>query len=810
MSKRKYIEVILPFRLKGTFSYAVPEELSEKISIGMRVLVPFGKAHIYTAIVKSFRSEAPDFELRDILELLDEVPMISEKGLELWAWIAEYYMCSEGEVFAAATPKALNFSSDTILKIKSNFNLNLKDLKSASQALANNLLQNGDQKLKDLAKLIGARNIASGVKELEEKGALESYEQIHQIYKPRTIKILNLNFDPQSNLDEKVASLKGKKQKELLEFLISEKLDGAKDWVLKDVINSGYSRALINALIKKEMLKLEEVVVSRLDQQVSSSEIPNLSTEQEEAFSNIKSNFDKKPVQLLFGVTSSGKTEIYAQLIKAELEKGKQVLYLLPEIALAGQLQKRLQAYFGKDMLVYHSRMSNPEQFETWQAVRDQSAKLVLGTRSSIFLPFQELSLIIVDEEHDPSYKQSDPAPRYSTRDLAVFFSDFYGVKTLLGSATPSMESYYNALRNKYGMNVLTRRYGDWKMPEFVVDNMLEAYRKKQVKASFGPQLYHGIKEALEKNEQVILFQNRRGFSTHILCENCGHIPQCPNCDISLTYHKFTNKLSCHYCSHSRRVDSQCTKCSSPRIKTKGIGTEKLEEELYLLFPEAKLARMDLDTTRGKKAFQKIAEKMESGKIDILVGTQMLTKGFDFSNIGLAGVINADNLMFFPEFRSFERSFQMLTQVAGRAGRKSNKAKVVIQTYQPDNDVIKAVSARKTEAFLKSQLHERSSFYYPPYSRLIEVYVLHKVKKKLEIAAIELRKLSTFEAKVKLLGPEFEEVQRLRSFYRMRMILKFPSKDHSYVKSRLHEVMDQFSRTPSASGIRFNINVDPY
>lgn len=807
MSVQHFAEVILPFHLKGTFTYSVPEALLKEIATGKRVLVSFGKAHLYTGVIHELHDRQPEFRAKQIMEVLDEEALFDDAQRSLWDWVASYYLCSMGEVFQAASPSGLKISSNTILSLLPTLPDAPGTLSKTNQSLVNYLLQNGDTKVSKLSKDIGVKSLARSIKELKEAGFIQSYEKLQKSYTKKTEKVIKI--DPDS-IDLNEINARAKKQLETLEFLTNEYMEGVRVWRKKELekkLNIG--AAVIKALAEKSMIQLSEEKISRIPKYETKKEIPKLSSDQQKAYQEISSNWKDFGVQLLFGVTSSGKTEVYSKLIEDQLKQGKQVLYMLPEIGLTSQLVHRLSAYFGDKLAFFHSRLSDNEQVEIWEAVRKGEIKVVLGTRSSIFLRFKQLGLIIVDEEHDPSYKQQDPAPRYHARDLAAYLSSSRRIKVLLGTATPSAETYYNAKKGKYGLVKLQKRFGDWKMPQIIVADMKQEYHKKRNKGSLSKSLFEGIQNAIEKGEQVMLFQNRRGFSPYVQCDDCGDIPDCPNCDISLTYHKYKNRLNCHYCGFSTKISSSCRKCGSKKIKTKGIGTEKLEEELSILFPEARIARMDLDTTRGKRAFEKISSSMQKGETDILVGTQMLTKGFDFANIGLAGVINADNLMFFPDFRAFERSFQLLTQISGRAGRRSDKAKVIIQCFQTDTDVILRLKNNQVEEFMDSQLAERSAFNYPPYRRLIEVILMHRVNKELISAAQKLKKVCNFDPDVQILGPEFETVQRLRNWYRMKMIIKFSPGQHQQVKIDLLRTLNSFKQLTGTSSVRLLINVDP-
>ncbi len=807
MSAQHFAEVILPFHLKGSFTYAVPEAMLDTIAPGKRVLVSFGKAHLYTGVVHELHDRSPEFRAKQIMEILDEEPLFGEQERLLWGWIASYYLCSLGEVFQAACPSGLKFSSNTMLSLLPSLPDSPNSLGKTNQSLVNYLLQNGDTKVSKLSKEIGVKSLARSIKELKATGFIHSYEKLQRSYTKKTEKIIRIEPD---KIDLNLINSRARKQRETIEFLVNEHMQGVRVWRKKDLEKKlKIGSAVIKSLAEKSLIDLSEEKISRIPKYAIKKDIPELSADQQKAYKKINSNWKEHGVQLLFGVTSSGKTEVYSRLIEDHLKKEDQVLYMLPEIGLTSQLVHRLSAYFGDTLAFFHSRLSDNEQVEIWQAVRKGNIKVILGTRSSIFLPFKQLGLIIVDEEHDPSYKQQDPAPRYHARDLAAYLASSRNIRVLLGTATPSAESYYNAKNGKYALVRLQKRFGDWKMPQIHVADMKEEYHKKRNKGSLSKALFDGIQGSLEKGEQVMLFQNRRGFSPYVQCEDCGDIPDCPNCDISLTYHKYKNRLNCHYCGHSTEISSSCRKCGSKKIKTKGIGTEKLEEELSILFPDARIARMDLDTTRGKRAFEKISSSMQKGETDILVGTQMLTKGFDFANIGLAGVINADNLMFFPDFRAFERSFQLLTQISGRAGRRSDKAKVIIQCFQTDTDVILRLKNNQVDEFMDSQLAERSAFNYPPYRRLIEVILMHRVNKELVNAAHKLKKVCDFESNVQVLGPEFETVQRLRNWYRMKMIIKYNPAQHLQVKNDLLTTLDTFKQLSGTSSVRLLINVDP-
>ncbi len=672
----------------------------------MRIAVEFGKSKIYTALVYNIHNTAPvGYEAKDIYQILDEFPIVNQLQLKHWEWLANYYMCALGEVFRAALPSAFLLESETEIQLVAGFTN--EEILSDEEFLIFEALQHQSQlSIFKIIEILGKKNVFPIIKTLIEKSVIVVKEQIYEQYKPKLIKYIRLKapWDSNDKLSKLLEELsRAKKQRELIltYFQLQSLKKPIKATALQD--KAGTSNSVLKSLIDKEILEYYFIQKDRINFNGVSSEIKELTSHQQEAYKGIKTSFETKQVTLLKGVTSSGKTEIYAKLIKQLLEDGKQVLYLLPEIALTTQLIERLQYYFGEYLSVFHSKYSMNERVEVWNNVLEnkQKAQLILGARSSLFLPFSNLGFIIVDEEHEPSFKQYDPAPRYHARDAAIVLASQHKAKVLLGSATPSVETFYNAQQGKYGFVELNRRFGDVLLPEIELVDVKEKYRKKRMKGHFSDRLLEMIQDALDEKEQVILFQNRRGFAPVVECETCGVSPQCPQCDVSLTFHSFRKELRCHYCGYRQAMPHNCGACGSEELNTKGFGTEQIEQELEQLFPDVSIGRMDLDTTRGKYGYQKIIGKFEAQEIDILVGTQMLSKGLDFANVSLVGIMNADTMLNFPDFRAHERSYQLMVQVAGRAGRAKKRGKVAIQTFNPYHQILQQVSTNSYNEMFK-------------------------------------------------------------------------------------------------------------
>jgi len=782
----------------------------------MRVAVEFGKSKIYTALVYEIHQVPPKgYDAKDIHQILDETPIVNEIQLKHWKWISDYYMCTLGDVYRAALPSAFLLESETI--ILKNESFTDESILDNDQFLIFEALQNHSQlTINQTIEILGKKTVFPILKSMIEKEAINLKEQIYEQYKPKLVKYVRVNpLYTEDKLQELLESLsRSKKQREAILSYFQLEISTKKPIKVTDLIEASYtSAAVVKALVEKEILEFYFIQIDRVNFKGETSDFKELNEYQKTAFGEIKKSFETKDVSLLFGITSSGKTEVYVELIQEVLDKGEQVLYLLPEIALTTQLIDRLQNYFGEKVAVFHSKYSMNERVEVWNNVLNSKSKaqIILGARSSLFLPYSDLGLIIVDEEHETSYKQFDPAPRYHARDAAIVLAHMHQAKTLLGSATPSIESYQNALDNKYGLIRLDRRYGNVLLPEIELVDIKEKHRKKRMNGHFSDRLMTLINEALEAKEQVILFQNRRGFSPIVECKTCGISPQCPNCDVSLTYHKFKNELRCHYCSHHQAMQYSCGACGSQELNTKGFGTEQIELELKELLPEVTIGRMDLDTTRGKYGYQKIIGQFQAQEIDILVGTQMLSKGLDFSNVSLVGVLNADNMLNFPDFRAHERSFQLMVQVSGRAGRAKKRGKVAIQTFNPYHQILQQVSTNSFEEMFKEQLQERRQYHYPPYYRMVKIVLKHRDFTRVDNGMAWLGKALTNVFKENVLGPTTPAVARIRNQYIQNVIIKIPpTQSLKVTKENILRIKNMFQAVKDFRPIKFIVDVDNY
>lgn len=830
-----FVDVIIPVSLPNLYTYRVPHEWNELIQVGQRVVVQFGKSKRYSALVRRIHETPPStYAAKYIDGILDEHPIVEETQFKLWEWISGYYMCNIGEVMLAALPGGLKLASETRILLHPDCDVN-GSYTEKEHAIIEALGVRQVLSIQDVSEIVDQKSVYSLIKEMIDKKIILVEEELKEKYKPKfeTFVRLSPSVENEESLRQVFDKLEKKAAKQLevimaymklADYYSSEKKPVKKSDLVKVVEGA---EAAIRSLVKKEWIELYEQQVDRIKAGIGENKTVELNEDQQQVLDQIKSQFagapEKSPkeVVLLHGVTSSGKTEIYIKLIAEALKEGKQVLYLLPEIALTTQIILRLRKYFGEKVGVYHSKFNEQERVEVWKNVlrfsaaeneqeRNSSCQLLIGARSALFLPFSNLGLVIVDEEHDSSFKQYDPAPRYNARDAAIYLASLFKAKTLLGSATPAVESYFNASEGKYGFVTLLKRFGGIQMPEILIADIKEASKKKQMHSHFSPMLLEEMKLALENKEQIILFQNRRGFAPQIECETCAWVPQCTNCDVSLTYHKAGNQLRCHYCGYTTKPPSKCSACGDTHLKMKGFGTEKIEEELAVFFPKARIGRMDLDTTRSKFAHQHIIRDFEGGNIDILVGTQMVTKGLDFDHVSLVGILNADSMLNFPDFRSYERSFQLMAQVAGRAGRKNKRGKVVIQTYHPDHSIIQDVWNNNYLSMYTNQLLDRRNFHYPPYYRLIELTLIHKDLDLVNVGAKELaNKLKSIFGK-RVLGPEFPLVSRIRNSYYKNILLKV-EKESSIVqaKKQLAECIDQFRIMPEFKSIRVQLDVDP-
>jgi primosomal protein N' (replication factor Y) (superfamily II helicase) len=811
-----FIDVILPIPIQKTFTYSVTQFEYEFLKKGMRVAVSFGKTKMYTGLVFNLHQIPPEtYDAKEILQILDNKPIVTEHQLKHWEWISTYYMCGLGDVYRAALPSAFLLESETI--IFKNESFDNKYILNDEEFLIYEALQHQSQlTIHQVVDILGKKKVLPIINELIQKSAVYIKEEIYEQYKPKLIKYVRLsnNYNSENSLELLMNELsRATKQREVImtffQLSASKKPIKVKD--LEKV--SGASSSIIKALEVKGVLEFYFIKTDRISYKGETSALKKLNNYQKQALKEIKISFTTKDVILLHGITSSGKTEVYTKLIQETLDSGKQALFLLPEIALTTQIISRLQNYFGNQISVFHSKYSMNERVEVWNNVLENKpkAQIILGARSSIFLPFNNLGLVVVDEEHETSYKQFEPSPRYNARDAAIVLSHLHQGKILLGSATPSLETYFNASENKYGLVELNRRFGDVKLPKIELIDIKEKQRKREMTGHFSDTLLKQIQEELEENKQIILFQNRRGFSPIVECSTCGVSPQCPNCDVSLTFHKFKHELKCHYCNYLRAMPNSCGACGSNNLSTKGFGTEQIELELKKIFPDYSIGRMDLDTTRGKYGYQKIIGAFEAKEIDILVGTQMLSKGLDFENVSLVGILNADMMLNFPDFRAHERAFQLMVQVSGRAGRSKKQGKVMIQTYNPYHQILQQVSITDYTTMYKEQMQDRWQYHYPPYYRLIKITLKHKDYQKTETGVNWLVRALQNVFGENVLGPSSPAVSRIRNQYIKNVMIKIPPKQ-SIVKTK-HEIIkvkNSFQSIPDFRPIRFIIDVDAY
>ena len=793
---KKYVDVIVPLPIAGQYTYSLPEGWDEKVKEGCRVVVPFGRKKYYTAIITKVHETPPEeYETKDVAEILDERPVLLARQYAFWKWMADYYLCTLGDVYKAALPSGMKLESETVVVYNPDFEA-VEPLTEREQSVMNLLSAETEQCITQLEKSSGIRQILPVIKSLLEKEAVKVKEELKRSYKPRTEARVRLTPDMQD--EEKLRGLfdglaRAPKQLAVLMKYIELSGWGTSGTDLKEVTRkslleaSGASSAILNGLTGKGIFELYYQEVGRLAKGVCNTVSLNpLNPAQQQAYYSVLSLFATKNVCLLHGVTSSGKTEIYIHLIDQVLKSGKQVLYLLPEIALTTQITERLKRVFGNRLGIYHSKFPDAERVEIWQKqLSEQDYDVILGVRSSVFLPFRRLGLVIVDEEHETTYKQQDPAPRYHARSAAIMLASMFGAKTLLGTATPSIETYYNARQGKYGLVELTERYQNIRLPQIELVDIKELARKKRMTAQFSPLLLQKIREALEHKEQVILFQNRRGFAPMIECRTCGWVPRCRNCDVSLTYHKGMNQLTCHYCGYTYQVPKSCPACGGVELVNRGFGTEKIEDDIRTVFPEARVARMDLDTTRTRTAYERIIADFEEGKTDILIGTQMVSKGLDFDRVSVVGILNADSMLNYPDFRSYERAFQLMAQVAGRAGRRNKQGLVVLQTKSPDLPLIHQVMSNDYFRMYSEQLEERELFKYPPFYRLVYVYLKHRKEDVLDQAAELMSSCLRKGLGERILGPDKPPVSRIQTLFIKKIVVKIEL-DASLAKVRAY------------------------
>lgn len=763
------------------FYLLLPDECAEDVKIGCRVVVPFGRKKFYTAIVFNVHYCAPtEYEVKDISALLDASPILLPAQFKFWEWIADYYLCTQGDVYKAALPSGLKLESETIVEYNPDFEADAP-LPEREQRILDLLAVDSQQCVTKLEKDSGIKNIITVIKSLLDKEAIFVKEELRRTYKPKTearVRLAGTADEKRLHILFDILSRAPKQLALLMKYVECSGVLGAgipKEVSKKELLQrANVTPSVLNGLVDKKIFEIYYHEIGRLDKQEKEIvELNPLNEFQQRAFDEVVQSFQEKNVCLLHGVTSSGKTEIYIHLIEEAIRQGKQVLYLLPEIALTTQITERLQRVFGARLGIYHSKFPDAERVEIWRKqLGENGYDIILGVRSSIFLPFRNLGLVIVDEEHENTYKQQDPAPRYHARSAAIVLAAMYGAKTLLGTATPSIESWQNAREGKYGFVQLKERYKEIQLPEIIPVDIKELHRKKRMVGQFSPLLIQYMKEALEQKEQVILFQNRRGFAPMVECRTCGWVPKCKNCDVSLTYHKGINQLTCHYCGYTYQLPKSCPACEGTELVNRGFGTEKIEDDIKILFPEAAVARMDLDTTRTRSAYEKIIADFEQGKTDILIGTQMVSKGLDFDHVSIVGILNADTMLNYPDFRSYERAFQLMAQVAGRAGRKNKRGRVVLQTKSIDHPIIHQVIANDYEDMVGGQLAERQMFHYPPYYRLVYVYLKNHNEALLDQMAVVMADKLRAVFGNRVLGPDKPPVARIQTLFIKKIVVK--------------------------------------
>jgi len=770
-----FVNIILPLHLNKLYTYRVPEELMDQMAIGKRVIVQFGAKRMYSALIHSIHHQPPkEYEAKYILNVLDDEPVIDENQLKFWEWISGYYMCSLGDVMNAALPAPFKLESKTSIRLNPSFDKN-RELDDKEFLIIEALELHNEISIDEAGEVLQLKNVFPIIKSLVLKEAVLLNEEIEESYKERTASCVKLNgiYFSDIKLEKLFAQLeKREKQMNLLMAYLHLK-NSHQHIVKKDLLQVAQATmAPLNTLIKNNIFTEYTIPVDRIKIEETPLQEFELNEAQQQSYTDIKKAFETKDVVLLHGVTSSGKTHIYVRLMTEALAQGKQVLFLLPEIALTSQIVNRVRKYFGAKAISFHSKFSDNERVEIWNKVKNGTYKIVIGARSSIFLPFNDLGLVIVDEEHEQTYKQQEPAPRYHARDAAIILASLHQCKTILGSATPAFETYYNSKNEKYGLVELKQRFADMEMPDIITANVAEETRVKTMRGNFTSLLYGEITNALSQSEQVILFQNRRGYAPVLECQTCHWIPKCQNCDISLTYHKYLDSLKCHYCGYTMKVPVNCHACGSHLLTFKGFGTEKIEDELKILFPEARVSRLDLDAAKSKHGHEEIIRDFEQHKFDILVGTQMLSKGLDFEKVSLVGVINADQLLYFPDFRANERAYQLLSQVSGRAGRKGRRGKVIIQTNSPNHHVIEDVIKQDYENLYQSEMAERSKYSYPPKHRIIKLVIKHKEYKTADSAAYQLVQLVGDMFGDNLIGPASPHVSKIRNYYIKEILIK--------------------------------------
>ena len=817
----KYAETLLPLAIPGTYTYRIPDGMT--LSIGMRVLVPFGRKKIFTAIVVMLHDKEPKgYDVKEILGILDDKPIVRHPQLDFWQWIADYYLCSMGEVYKAAVPSGLKVESETIISANPDFEESEPGLLTdRERVILDFTAQRGRVQIAEIAKATGFKTVERNVSHLLDMDAIHVSERVIDNYRPKTEACVRLSIahDEEEKLHQFFDQLKRAPKQELLLLAyldMSRWLQGtdvkevSKENLLK---RAGVSGAVLHEAVKRGMFEIYKKEINRFAELGNVLEDPPvLSEDQRRAYDEIHKSMRQHAITLLHGVTSSGKTSVYMHLIADALRLGRQVLYLVPEIALTTQLTRRLRRVFGDKLLIYHSKFSDNERVDIWKRLLVSSDPcVIIGVRSSVFLPYSNLGLVIVDEEHDSSYKQQDPAPRYNGRNAALVLAQMHGAKTVLGSATPAIEVYHMALEGRYGLVKLMTRYGDIKMPAVKIIDTIDARKRREMQGMFSNELLADCRKALKDNEQVILFQNRRGYSPMVRCKECGSVPKCENCDVSLTYHKHSHSLVCHYCGYTIALPDLCPSCQLPGLEIIGYGTERVEDDIESLFPGEKISRMDLDTTRSKNSYDRIIDEFSQHRTNILVGTQMVTKGLDFDAVSIVGILNADTMINFPDFRSHERAFDMLEQVSGRAGRAHKQGQVIIQTSKPDHDVIKFVQTHDYEGFYQHELADRQKFGYPPFTKVINIYLKHREDAVVGELAVRYSGLLRHVFGSRVLGPMAPFVARVQNLYIRQITLKMENAvSMSKVKGILRNLYEQMLAADARmKAVRLYYDVDP-
>lgn len=813
-----FADVLLPLALGKPFTYAVTPRDYDILKPGFRVAVSFGKSKIYTAIVVKLHATPPQRYTPKFIEMiLEESPSVTLKQLAFWDWLSDYYQSKLGDIVRAALPTTFLLESETIV-VKKDISPEIKSALDDDAFLVYEALEVKALSIKEIIEILGKKSVLGFLQDLFSRGVVDIHQKLSEKYKPKLVRYVRLfsSVLETNKLEDIFDSLKNApKQKQLLMGVFDQNPKGDEWKKIKELLHkTGSGAAALKALINKGILEEQNLREDRLLYDFKKRDQDKaLSLAQQKSLKEITTSFDHKSVVLFQGVTGSGKTEVYIELIAQAIKKGEQVLYLLPEISLTPQMVQRLQERFGTEVTVYHSKFSVHERTEVWNNIlsKDVRAKIIVGTRSALFLPFQNLGLLIVDEEHELSYKQFDPSPRYHARDSAIVLAGIHQAKVLLGSATPSIESSFNRIADKYGWVQLHERYGSVELPEIVTVDLKLAHKKKQIKGGFTQTLIKEMEQTLAMGKQIILFQNQRGYAPVMECLDCGHMPHCHQCDVTLTYHQYTDQLKCHYCGYQIAVPEKCHACGLPNLSTKGMGTQQIQQQVTDLFPEVEVARMDWDTTRGKWAFDKLIHSFASQEVKILVGTQMVVKGLDFKNVHLVGVLNADHLLNFPDFRAHERTYQMLSQVAGRAGRKELRGKVLIQTYQPQHVIIQQVIDGNYEQMLEQQLKDRKEYHYPPYNRLIRIVVNHTDMETVKKASEWIVNVLLQSYSGQLLGPIFPPIARVRNRYRMQILIKIgDQQSRTRVKKIINKTLERFESIAMFRSCKVNLDVDPY